>query len=385
MTTSANYQVTSIVNALTDYLFSDKLDQSIIEFKHYVVEETAVMTMELMRAIIDKTATPEQLDLMDRITRKQLRQISDKDEANSLIFNIDGVRYQVKQEVDQYTVYSKYQVPDFSNLPEKFNEPVVNDLDVIHSRFIELTGLYPKLSFTTFNNKDRYSSNEFQDYCIARLSSNYPVSYVSKDLLELCSKFPEAFTAEQLSYIEANKLSSFQASGRSQEALENMFKVWKSLLLKKKATFEKQFAFNDLDNYAYLEETKTHLLMSQRSQNTLYAYVLEKATGVYKVWSASRVIDAPLDDFYYSEMVDDCDNYLEMVKYYMRSAYGPTSYPVAIEHNGYEKPAQYYLHNFNDDNDLVYDSTRGFNLQSDHSGNLRSDFDLLLTVIQHYN
>lgn len=386
MTTSTNQQVVSIVNALTDYLFSDKLDQSIVEFKKYTaVEEPVVMTMELMRAVIDKTATPEQLELVNKLTMQKLRKVSEEDSTNSLIFNIDGFRYHVKQSVNDYTVYSKYKAPDFSSLPEKFKEPIIYDVDLIHERFIELTSLYPQQSFITFNNKDRYSSNEFNEYGIARLSTYYSVAYVSKDLLELCDKFPEAFSEEQLAFIDENKKGSFQKIERSQKTLEDAFKVWKSLLRKKKATADKQFAFNDSDNYAYLEETDTHLMMSQRSQNTLYAYVFEKATGRYKVWKAARDVKADHDDFYYSEMVEDCTDYLEMAQYYIGRSYGPTTYPVMVEHDGYDKSAQYYLHHFEDDNGLVYDSARGFNLQSDDSGNLMSDFDLLLTVIHHYN
>lgn len=382
--TNVNQQVVSIVDALTDYLFSDKLDQSIVEQKEVLPKEDKIeMTRELMNAIINKTATPEQEDIMMKMTLQTLRK--QEDVVDFVIFNLDGFRYHVKRMPNSYTVYSKYKAPDFSALPAKFKEPVVHDVDVIHARFLELTGLYPQQSFITFTNKDRYSSNEFREYIIARLSSHYPLAYVSQDLLTLCDKFPEAFSEEQLTFIEDNKKSSFQKVTSSQETLEKTFNVWKNLLRKKKATPEKEFAFNDSDNFAYLEETDTHLLMSQRSQNTLYAYVFEKATGRYKVWKAAREINASLDDFYYSEMVEDCANYLEMAKYYIGRDYGPVTYPVMVEHDGYVKSAQHYLHHFEDDNGLVYDSARGFNLQSDDSGNLMSDFDLLLTVIHHYN
>lgn len=386
MISSPNQQVVSIINSLTDYLFSDKLDHGIVEFKKYTpIEEPVVITIDLMRAVIDKTATPEQLELVEKLTMQTLNKFSQEDQVNSLIFNIDGFRYHVKHSDKDYTVYSKYKAPDFSELPEKFKEPVVHDVDVIHSRFIELTSLYPQQSFITFTNKDRYSSNEFSEYGIARLNNYYPVAYVSKDLLALCDKFPEAFSVEQLSFIDENKKSSFQKVEGSQKTLEDAFKVWKSLLRKKKATADKQFAFNDADNYAYLEETDTHLLMSQRSQNTLYAYVFEKATGRYKVWNASREIKADHDDFYYSEMIDDCANYLEMAQYYIGQSYGPRTYPVMVNYDGYDKSAEHYLHHFEDDDGLVYDSTIGFNLQSKDSGNLLSDFDLLLTVVQNYN
>jgi hypothetical protein len=74
-----------------------------------------------------------------------------------------------------------------------------------------------------------------------------------------------------------------------------------------------------------------------------------------------------------------------MAQYYIGRSYGPTTYPVMVEHDGYDKSAQHYLQNFADDDGLVYDSSRGFNLQSDDAGNLFSDFDLLLQVIHHYN
>lgn len=332
--TNTNQQVVSIVDALTDYLFSDKLDQSVVEQKEVLPKEEKIeMTRELMNAIINKTATPEQEELMIKMTLQTLRK--QEEVVDFVIFNLDGFRYHVKRMPNSYTVYSKYKAPDFSALPAKFKEPVVYDLDVIHSRFTELTGLYPQQSFITFTNKDRYSSNEFREYIIARLSSHYPLAYVSQDLLELCDKFPEAFSEEQLTFIEDNKKSSFQKVTSSQETLEKTFNVWKNLLRKKKATPEKEFAFNDSDNFAYLQDTDDHLLMSQRSQNTLYAYVFEKSTGRYKVWKAARHVNAEPDDFYYSEMVEDCTNYLEMVKYYIGRDYGPVSYPIMVEHDGY--------------------------------------------------
>lgn len=383
MTHQANNQVVDIVNTLTDYLFSDRFDQSLIESKeHHLRAPRVEMTMELMRAIIDKTATPEQLELMEQITLQSLNKINDV--HNSLVFNLAGSRYHVKQEYDQYTVYSKYKAPDFSGLPDEFKESVVDDVDVIHEKFVKLTSLYPAQDFMKFKNKDRYSSNEFSEYCIVRLSSAYPVAYASKDFFELCDHFPEAFTAEQLAFIETNRVESFQAYEKAQQSLEAMFKEWKKLLKKKKATPAKHFAFNDMDNFAFLDETETHLLMSQRSQNTLYAYVFEKATGRYKVWTAAHEVNAEPDDFYYSEMVDDCENYLEMVQYYIGRDYGPKSYPVMIAHDGYIKSAQYYLNNFNSDDGLVYDSLRGCNLHSPDCGNLLGDFDLLLSVVDHY-
>jgi hypothetical protein len=383
MSNNSNQEVVSIVNTLTDYLFSDRFDQSLIESKeHHLRAHRVEMTMELMRAILDKTATPEQLDLMEQITLQSLNNVNNV--HNSIVFHLDGFRYHVKQKYDQYTVYSKYKAPDFSALPDKFKEPIVHDVEVIHEKFIKLTSLYPAQDFMQFKNKDRYSSNEFSEYCIVRLSNAYPVAYISKDFIELCNHFPEAFTAEQLEFIERNKVESFQMVDGSQKDLETMFNGWKKLLKKKKATSVKQFAFNDMDNYAFLTETETHLLMSQRSQNTLYAYVFEKSTGRYKVWTAAHEVKASPDDFYYSEMIDSCVNYLEMVQYYIGRDYGPKSYPVMIEHYGYVKSSQYHLDNFNDDDGLVYDSLRGFNLHSDHSGNLRGDFSLLIDVLDHY-
>lgn len=383
MTEQSNKHVVDIVNTLTDFLFSDRFDQSLIESKeHHLRAPRVEMTMELMRAIIDKTATPEQLELMEQITLQSLNKINDV--HNSLVFHLDGSRYHVKQEYDQYTVYSKYKAPDFSCLPDEFKESVVDDVDVIHEKFVKLTSLYPAQDFMKFKNKDRYSSNEFSEYCIVRLSSAYPVAYAAKELFELCDHFPEAFTDAQLGFIKANKEESFQPYDKSQQSLELMFKEWKKLLKKKKATPANPFAFNDMDNYAFLDETETHLLMSQRSQNTLYAYVFEKETGRYKVWTAAHEVNADSTDFYYSEMVEDCSNYLEMVQYYIGRDYGPKSYPVMVAHDGYVKSAKYHLNNFNDDNGLVYDSVRGCNLHSPDCGNLLGDFDLLLSVIDHY-
>lgn len=57
MSNNSNQEVVSIVNTLTDYLFSDRFDQSLIESKeHHLRAHRVEMTMELMRAILDKTA-----------------------------------------------------------------------------------------------------------------------------------------------------------------------------------------------------------------------------------------------------------------------------------------------------------------------------------------
>jgi len=383
MTATANQQIVNIVNTLTNYIFSDKFDQRLIE-QRVVAEyqDPILLTRELMDLVVKKNKTPEENELLLRYSQQTLRTMNK--EEDFVIFNLNGVRYHVKRLPENYTLYSKYQAPDFSNLPDRFKEPVTNDITLIHERFIELTSLYPALSFIKFKNKDRFSSNEFNEYCIARITNHYPVAYVSKDLLTLCEHFKEAFNDEQLAVIQQHKESSFQPITQSQKALEKMFVAWKKLLTKKKATFNKPFSFNDCDNHAYLQETETHLLMSQRSQNTLYAYVFEKATGRYKIWSAAHVINAKIDDFYYSEMIADCANYLEMAQYYIGRDYGPTTYPVMLTHKGYEQSAEYHLNHFDDDSGLIYDSERGCNIQSVDAGNLLSDFDLLNDVLHHY-
>lgn len=383
MTNSVNKQTVDIVNTLTNYIFSDNFDQSLIEQRDVSEHQDPIMfTRELMDLIVKKDKTPEEESLILRYSQQTLRNLNK--EADFVIFHLDGVRYHVKRMPESYTVYSRYQAPDFSNLPERFKEPVVNDLAVIHERFTELTSLYPALSFVKFHNKDKYSSNEFNQYCIARVSTHYPVAFVSKDLLALCDKFKDVFSDEQFAFIDQHRESSFQPVDESQKALEKMFSVWRKFLTRKKSTIKKPFSFNDCDNHAYLQSTDTHLLMSQRSQNTLYAYVLEKSTGRYKVWTAARVIEASLDDFYYSEMIEDCANYLEMVQYYIGRDYGSTDYPVMLTHKGYVQSAEYHLTHFDDDNGLVYDSERGCNIQSDDAGNLLSDFDLLNDVLHHY-
>lgn len=383
MNTNVNKQTVDIVDTLTNYIFSVKFDQRLVEQRQVAEHQDPILfTRELMDLIVKKDKTDEENELILRYSQQTLRTLNKEDDF--VIFHLDDVRYQVKRLPESYTVYSRYQEPDFSTMPEKFKQPIANDIDVIHERFIELTSLYPAISFVKFNNKDRYSSNEFKQYCIARISTHYPVAYVSKDLLTLCDKFKEAFSAEQLAFIEEHRENSFEPLDGAQKSLEKMFSAWKKLLTRKKATAAKPFSFNDCDNHAYLQETETHLLMSQRSQNTLYAYVLEKSTGRYKVWTASRVVEAPIDDFYYSEMIEDCVNYLEMVKYYIGRDYGTTDYPVMLTHKGYVQSAEYHLTHFDDDNGLVYDSKRGCNLQSDDAGNLLSDFDLLNDVLHHY-
>jgi hypothetical protein len=381
---SVNEQLISIVDTLTDYLLSDRLDQKLVDKKEvHSKEEKVMLTNDLFNAILSKNTTPEQQEMMEKFTQQTIRE--KKEIVDFVIFNLDGFRYQVKRLPHNYTLYSKYKIPDFSNMPEKFKEPVSDDTETIHSRFIELTGLYPQQNFTTFVDKDRYSSNEFQEFCIGRLTNYYAVVYVSKDLLALCEHFSDAFTAPQLDFIKTHKENSFQQVIGAQKTLESMFSSWKDLLLHKKATADQPFSFNDLDNDAYLEETDTHLMMSQKSQNTLYSYVFEKSTGRYKVWKAALAVKADADDFYYTEMVEDCSNYLEMVQYYLGRSYGPISYPVMVNHDGYFKSAQYYLYHFDDNQHLIYDSFQGFNLQCDDAGNLLEDFRILDGLIVRHN
>lgn len=383
MNNSTTANMEEIIDTLTDYLFSDKLSQDFFVEKNCLQADKKVeMNRELIDATLEQNPTPEQLDLLMRFALQTLR--TQKKEEDFVIFMIDDVRYHVKRLPDNYTLYSRYQTPDFTTLADKFKEPIANDIEIIQSRFIELTGLYPSLSFVTFNNKDRYSSNEFKDFCIARLHTYYPFAYATPEMLALCEHFKDAFTPEQLAFIESNKVNSFQYSQQHQKSLEIMFSSWVNLLNKEKATVNNEFHFNDSDNHAFVEENGDYRLMSQRSQNTQYTYVLEKSTGRYKIWHSAHIIKTTIDDDYHAEMIADCENYLDMAKYYLRNAYGPTSYPVELNHKGYEKPSLYYLTHFDDDDMIVYDSKRGFNLHSDHAGNLSTDFELLVSVLDHY-
>lgn len=312
---------------------------------------------------------PKNFSNPDMVEKLKAMLSSMKDGSQAIVF-IDDVRYHFnKRPMGTDISLSRYKKPDFTGLNEKYYQKIT-DYKTFVKYFEEVASQIEQKHFLKFKEDDY---DEFWKFSIASVSVMYGIYYyISNDYINLCEKYSYALNESDLELIERLKKNQFvETEGEEISELDVMFKAWFKFLSKKKAN--KEFVFNDHDNYAFVTSNEKYELMTQRSQNTYYVYVREKETNRYKIWNAALIDNEPYfekDNTYFDSITDTLN------------PYGYAVYPCNLDHIfGYTKSPLYYLDNFDSEENIIFDTAKGYNSRSKHPANLMSDFSLLHSVL----
>lgn len=295
------------------------------------------------------------------------------------VFIIDKVKYVFLQrpKTVEILIY-KYDTTDFSKIDDKYNQLITNDKKIFKKNYMELVSQFSRKKFY-----EHKKSSYFEYAFLIAGSSVNP--FISEEFLALCNQFHDALSKSNIDEINNYNLNSYLEpySKEYNKELFSMFGNWYKFLEKKKSTIKKEFSFNDSDNFAYIDSNENYELMMQRSQGTVYAYVREKATGRIKVWNSTYILKSKdSNDFDY--FISNKDTYLSAIISTMQP-YSYDRYYYNLDHlDSYLKSPEYYLNNFNDENNIIYDSEKGYSIKSQHSFNAMSDFALLDSVLEQY-
>jgi len=313
----------------------------------------------------------------DNVIKYMAEQLSAIRLGGTATFQIDGYTYIFSRHPNNTNLtVTQYKKVDLKNLHSDYQERVSLDPAAFEKMFLRITADVPRDAFV--NNKKKKGSVE------SIILAADTTEFCSSAFLDLCEQFPEAFSENQLDEIKSFRHVDFcdRSLKGHNKYLNTMFKNWTAFLLKNSATVTQPFVFNDSDNSAYLEETDDYMMMVQKSQNTVYAYIMEKSTSRIKVWNSCAIYPAAECDLdYYSE---NKNTYFEAVA----SVLQPYSYDVYyanLDHlASYIKTPAYYLNNFESAFEIIYDTQQGYDVHSLHSQNLMSDFVLLNDILKHY-
>jgi hypothetical protein len=273
-------------------------------------------------------------------------------------------------------IVTRHKKIDAKKLNPDYQALVTIDPAKFEKMFLRIAADIPRDSFLMDKKKDA----SFK----AVILSDDVAEFCDPAFLDLCEQFPEAFTSNQLNEIAQFRqceFDNFHATAYNRD-LNRMFKNWFPFLVAKNATVDKPFVFNDSDNYAYFEENDIYQLMVQKSQNTIYVYIREKSTKRIKVWNSCAVFpssECDLDSYSKEKYT-----YLDAVTNVMKP-YSYDIYYANLDHlDSYLKTPSYYFNNFNIEFGIIYDTARGYKINSAHAQNAMSDFTLLNDILKYY-
>lgn len=337
-----------------------------------VVKSNTFNLFELEHPVMDDAFM--QRIMSDREFSDQFREslLSRGKPAEALI-TVDGVDFHFKKS-DRYGLVSIYRLHkgDFSAIDSKFNETVTDDVAVLTERFKELAIGHTSDDFALDTPYDRFVKSG-----VIGFGMYLPMTYfVSEHFIDLCRKSEALIDQESCDILLALEENPMVAIPEVNDNLNYIFDKWFKFLVKKKATVNKQFIYNDHDNFAYQASNHRCEMMFQRSQNVVYVYVREKSSGTIKVFNSVAISVDYMEDMIKDWISDDL-TYVEVMNHIMDS-YGAPMYPIGLDHlDGYLKSPEYHMNNFDSDDNIIYDSVRGYNTRSKHVSNMISDFDIL--------
>lgn len=207
-------------------------------------------------------------------------------------------------------------------------------------------------------------SNGF--FCIASFSSYFNSVFIDKSFISIFKTLSDSFDEEfneTIKYLEKHHFYY------DEKEIENSkFFFYKPSNYLKSLENNKVVYFNDLDNSATFLENDNFEFIEFTSQNVVYIHSRNKHTGVIKVWN-SCIVSKNLELGYLKK---NSSTYIEAFQNILLP-YSYNRYPIEVLAEGYSKSIDYYMKNLESDYYIIFDSTKGFNLKSIHSGNLLDD------------
>jgi hypothetical protein len=361
-----------IIFKLSNILFSQEAEQFIQVITKleanakfdlgYTMDEFRTMTHEDQIAIISKIE----------------EQTKGKNREGKIEFTLDDERYELRHNTQDNSIFlSHYKTQPVFEVQDILNDKVSKDLDTFKNDLTTISEVCELNQFVT-PRVDRLDT--FYNNIIASRTFQSVSIYLSEEALNIIGKLKSLFTPEEQAFIDSIMTTKFAIHTEHFESeMMQFFINWIPKLKDGKYTEDNKMEFNDLDNHAYCVNNEKFLMIVQESQNTIFAYVFNKANSQIKVWSCASISKS---DYNCEYEMSKYETYFDLMKS-LADPYSYYCFPVEMKGSSYPKSANYYMDHFDDESDsLVFDSLKGFRVNTYLSDCMATDVPLLLSVVE---
>ena len=371
MTIQKRVTTEDLIFKLSEVLFSPEAEQFIQVINKFEANANFNLgcTMEEYRKMTDA----EQIAVFAKIEQDT----KGKNKEGKIEFTLNGERYELRHNTQDNRIYlSHYKTEPVFEIQDILKNNVSKDLDTFKKDLTKISEVCDLNQFV-IPRVDRL--DPFYSNIIASRTYNTVSIYLSDQALMVLEKFKSLFTPEEQATIDSLVITKFAIhTQRFDDALIQFFVKWIPKLRDGSYTEDNQLEFNDLDNHAYCVNNAKCLMIVQESQNTIFAYVFNKENSQIKVWNCAQISSSNLD----YEM-NHYETYLDLMKE-MGNPYSYYNFPIEMKGISYPKSANYFMENFEDESEfLVFDSFKGFRVNTYYSDSMATDVPLLISVVGH--
>lgn len=375
MSTQKRVTTEDLIFKLSEVLFSKEAEQFIKVINKFEANANFDIggTMEEFRKLTDAEQTA--------IFKKIEQDAKGKNKEGKVEFTLDGERYELRHNTQENRIYlSHYKTEPVFEVQDILKNKVSKDLDTFKQDISKISEICDLKQFVKpeVDRLDPFYSN-----IIARRTFDTVSIYLSDQALMVLEKLKSLFTPEEKATIESLVTTKFAIhTQRFDDDLIQFFVKWIPKLRDGNYTEDNQLEFNDLDNHAYYVNNEKCLMIVQESQNTIFAYVFNKENSQIKIWNCA---DSIKSDYKYEYEMNKYDTYLDLMNY-IGDPYSYYSFPIEMKGISYPKSANYYMDHFEDESEfLVFDSFKGFRVNTYFSDCMATDVPLLLRVLSYLN
>lgn len=358
-----------LIFKLSEVLFSQEAEQFIQVINK--AEANAKFNMGCTIEEYRKMTDAEQTTIFSKIEE----QTKGKNREGKLEFTLEGERYELRHNTQENRIFlSHYKTEPVFEVQDILKNKVSKDLDTFKQDIAKISEI---CNLKQFVKPEVDRLDPFYNNIIASRTFQSVSIYMSDETLNVLIKLKSLFTPEEQVAIDSIVSTKFAIhTKRFDDKLIEFFIKWIPKLKDGRHTENNQLEFNDLDNHAYCVNNDKFLMIVQESQNTIFAYVFNKENSQIKVWNCAQISSGNMD----YEM-NHYETYLDLMKE-MGNPYSYYNFPIEMKGVTYPKSANYYMDHFDDESEyLVFDSLKGFRVNTYLSDCMATDVPLLLSVV----
>lgn len=371
MTIQKRVTTEDLIFKLSEVLFSQEVEQfiQVSNKREANANFNLGCTMEEYRQMTDAE--------QNAVFAKIEQDTKGKNKEGKIEFTLNGERYELRHNTQDNSIFlSHYKTAPVFEVQDILNKNVSKDIDTFKKDLMEISEVCDLKQFVA-PRVDRL--DPFYNNIIASRTFQSVSIYLSNEALAVMVNLKSLFTPEEQATIDSLVITKFAIhTQRFDDELIQFFVKWIPKLRDGGYTEDKQLEFNDLDNHAYCVNNEKRLMIVQESQNTIFAYVFNKENSQIKVWNCAQISSGDMD----YEM-NHYETYLDLMKE-MGDPYSYYNFPIEMKGVSYPKSANYFMEHFEDESEfLVFDSFKGFRVNTYYSDSMATDVPLLISVVDH--
>lgn len=373
MTISRPVNSQDLMFKLSEVLFSSEVEP----FIQVLNKTEAEANFEIGVSLEDfrKMTDAEQNAVLDKVTERTKNKVKE----GKVEFIMDGQHYELRHNTQENSIFLSHYKNKEENTVEVqdiLKKAVAKDKDTFLQDLVQVSHDCPADQFVEDRDSTYYREPFYNNIIASRTFQSVSI-YLSNEALKVFEKLKPLFTPEEQVAIESRITTKFAIhTQRFADEMIEFFMNWIPKLQEGQYTEAKPMVFNDLDNHAYCVNNAQFVMIVQESQNTIFAYVFNKETLQIKVWTCADVTN------------NDCEyemnryaTYQDVMKE-MGNPYSYYNFPTEMLGVSYPKSAQYFLNHFEDESEfLVFDSNKGFRVNTFYSDCMATDVPLLNRVV----